>query len=518
MHCCSHMQRPDETLQRRSVFGDASEYKSCGILTVARDFIWVMIGRLVTALVALVAIRLSTSLLPPEQFGSLAILLTFQVFCGLFLINPVGQYINRQTHVWVDEGTLLPRLRNYRQWVVVAALAGALASSLWTISQPIEWSERAMIMATVSLMVAASTANATSVYLLNMLGRRALSVTWAGATVALGLLLSWALALAFGTGLAWFAGQALGLAIGAIGASRAVRRALPASRAGRWPLLEPGVLRSYIFPLAFATGLMWWLLSGHRLLVEAHWGLAALGQAVVGLALAAQLWGLVESLAMQFLYPLFYRRIAASNTPDSALAFSDLLNSLGPIYLVLAAATAVGAPSLLALLVDASYSHVAPFVLLGAVIECCRALGNVLSTAAQVDRRMGALIPPYAAGALTLTAGLLWLMQVNGSIDQAIAVLAGAGGVTLVAMAFAMRQLQAFRIDLPRWLAAIALVLLAIPLVEYQPQARQGLAAAFQSVVAIGLFATVSIAALLWRNPRIARLLNVRLNPTIEKK
>ncbi len=483
-------------------------------MAATRDFAWIAIGRLVTALVALAAIRLSTALLPPEQFGILAILLTFQVFCGLFLINPVGQYINRHTHAWMDEGTLLLRLRPYRIWVVAASLAGAATSGAWTLFQPLPRIEQLSMAVSVAIMVIAATWNATSVSLLNMLGHRALSVAWAGATVLAGLLLSWWLVSLHGIGFAWFVGQALGMAIGAIGAGWTVRRALHSQQlSGHWPLLEPRALLGYILPLAVATGFMWWLLSGYRLLLEAHWGLAALGQAVVGLTLASQLWGLVESLAMQFLFPLFYRRISTEGTPDSAIAFSDLLNTLGPIYLLLAAATVAGAPALLALLVDVSYSHVVPFVLLGAFIECCRALGNLLATAAQVDRRMKMLVPPYAVGAMVLTLGVLILAHRGGTVEQAVAVIAVAGFITLIAMTAAMSRLQTFHMDVPRWCAALALVVLAVFLVDFRAPAPLDFVSALKTIAVLGVLVSVAFAALLWKNPGARRLLAVRLSP-----
>jgi hypothetical protein len=46
-------------------------------------------GRLVVTLVALISIRVVTTFLTPQQYGELALLLTVQMFCGLFFINPV---------------------------------------------------------------------------------------------------------------------------------------------------------------------------------------------------------------------------------------------------------------------------------------------------------------------------------------------------------------------------------------------------------------------------------------------
>lgn len=484
-------------------------------MVAARDFLWIGIGRLLTALVALAAIRLSTSLLLPEQYGLLALLITFQVFCGLFLVNPVGQYINRHTHGWADDGTLLSRLTRYRAWVMVAAFAGALASGIWALTQPITVTERVLVMTLVTLMVVAATWNATSVSLMNMLGYRAQSVGWGAATAILGLFLSYVFTNFTGSGLAWFAGQAVGMAIGAFGAGIAVRRALPSAKVGRFPLLEPGVLRDYILPLAVATGFMWCLLSGYRLLVEVHWGLAALGYAVVGLALASQLWGLVESLAMQFLFPLFYRRIASPDRSDASLAFADLLNTLGPVYLLLAAATLIAAPALLALLVDTAYSCAIHFVLLGAVIECCRALCNVLGTAAQVDRRMFALVPPYASGSVAMAAGVAWVAQSGGDIEQAVAMLAVAGAVTLAVMALAMHRLHDFRLDLSRWGCALLLVVGAAILALKAPLVPEGIGPALAIVTMAGLVSTVLLVLLLWKNSATTRLLAVRLKPDL---
>lgn len=487
-------------------------------MATALDFIWIGGGRLLTALVALVAIRLSTSLLPPEQYGVLALLVTFQVFCGLFLVNPVGQYINRHTYGWANDGSLLPRLARYRAWVMVAAFGGALASGMWALTQPITVTERILAMTLVTLMVVAATWSATFVSLLNMLGYRALSVGWGAATILVALLMSYGFTKLTGSGLAWFAGQAVGMAIGAFGAGIAVRRALPLAKVARFPLLEPGVLRGYILPLAVATGFMWWLLSGYRLLIEVHWGLAALGYAAVGLMLASQLWGLLESLAMQFLFPFFYRRIASADRPDASLAFADLLNTLGPVYLVFAAATLVAAPALIALLVDAAYAGVVHFVFLGAVIEFCRALGNVLATAAQVDRRMLSLVPPYAAGAVSMAAGVVWVAQGGGDIEHAVAMLAIAGVVTLGVMALAMQRLQDFRLDLSRWCCALLLVVGAAMLALNAPLVPAGIGAALIIVALAGLVSAVLLVLLLWKNPATTRLLAVRLKPDLTQE
>lgn len=487
-------------------------------MAARRDFIWVSGGRLAAALIALVSIRLSTTLLPPEQYGLLAILVTFQTFCGLFIVNPLGQYINRHTHEWADDGTLLPRLRRYRQYVMIAGMTGGVAVGAWPILQPLLWTERLLQVIAVTAMVVAATWNATSVGMLNMLGQRAASVVWATTTAFTSLLLSWLLVRESASGLAWFFGQAAGMALGAVGAGRAVRRHL-GSRvppAGDWPLIDADGIRAYALPLAIATGFMWWLLSGYRLQVERYWGLAALGYATVGLGLVGQLWGLCESLAMQFLFPLYFKRIAGTSLVDGRLAFSDLLNTLGPQYLVLAAVTLPSASALLMVFVANAYGDAYRFVWLGALVECCRVLGNVLGNAAQVERRMIALIWPYALGALALGTGLAVAAAAGWPLEQGLVALALAGAVTLLAMFVQMRRVLGYTLDRWRWgfaallLAASALLSLSAPL---QPHSMGG---ALMVIGGAGGIAAVSLLALLWKNPATVRLLAVQLHPAMK--
>src|SRR5688572_20299839 len=79
--------------------------------------------------------RLSTQFLSPAEFGLLVLLVSFQLWSGLLLVNPVGQYINRNTHAWIDDGSLFRRLKVYRWYVVLAAAAGACAAGTWSFAQ-----------------------------------------------------------------------------------------------------------------------------------------------------------------------------------------------------------------------------------------------------------------------------------------------------------------------------------------------------------------------------------------------
>lgn len=468
-------------------------------------------GRLAAALMALVAIRAVTTFLTPEQYGELALLITVQMFCGLFLINPVGQHINLHTHAWWDDGTLAARLRSYRRYVLAVSLVGLVAvlgmGKQHTVQQVL-WTAIAMF-----TMVVAGTWNATLIPMLNMLGFRAASVLWGIITVAIGLASSILFVMWLPSATAWFAGQAIGMGGGALGAKYVLRKHAIQSKSaeGFLPLLDKRTVLTYCLPLALATGLMWLQLSGYRFVIEGYWGLAQLGFLAVGLQLAGQIWALAESLAMQFLYPLFYRRVSAhENRVEVELAFSDLLNTLIPVYFVLTGLLILIAPYLLKVLVASQFQDAIIFVMLGAGIEMCRVLGNLLSNAAHVRRKTKSLALPYAAGAM-VSLVLIYLAGVRQmEIGWAGAgVLAGAS-VMFTVMTIEMYQQVKFSLDFVRC-AAGAAVMLAMVLIGVWLPSIAGLGASIAMLMLMGALSGITILALLWKNPAALRLLNVQL-------
>lgn len=471
-------------------------------------------GRLATALMALITIRAVTTFLTPEQYGELALLIAVQMFCGLFLVNPVGQHINLHTHAWWDDGTLLARLKSYRYYVLAASLVGGAVALCMGKQHSVEqvlWTAAAMF-----AMVVAGTWNATFIPMLNMLGFRAASVFWAIITVVIGLASSILLVVWSPSATAWFAGQAIGMAVGALGAKYVLRRHAVRSKHSLigLPLLDRHTVLTYCLPLALATGLMWLQLSGYRFVIEGYWGLAQLGFLAVGLQLAGQIWALAESLATQFLYPLFYRRISAhEKQAEVELAFSDLLNTLVPVYFVLTGLLILSAPYLLKVLVASQFHDAITFVMLGAGIELCRVLGNLLSNAAHVRRKTKSLTLPYAAGAmislvLIYFAGA-WQM---GIVWAGAALIMGAVAMLMV-MWVSMRRQVRFTVDFKQWIWGAAVMLAMAALVIWMPNVS-GLGAAIAMLVLVATPASVAVMALLWKNPATLRLLNVQLRKT----
>jgi len=481
-------------------------------LALNRDLMLISGGRLASVLIALISMRVVTSLLTPQQYGELVLLMIVPMFCGLFLVNPVGMYLNLHTHSWWDDGTLWLRLRSYRGYILaVSFIGGALTLGMTKQHSSQELLCTALVM---FVMIATGTWNATFVPMLNMLGFRMSSVLWGTITLIGGLTCSiffyhWLTQ----SVTSWIAGQAVGMMVGALGARYVLQRhKFRTEFSGAHPsFLDKKTILTYCLPLALATGLMWLQLSGYRFLIEAYWGLTELAFLAIGLQVAGQVWSLVESLATQFLYPLFYRQVSEKEGgPDAEMAFSDLINSLIPVYIVLAGSIISGAPYLLRVLVAPEFQQANIFLMLGAGIEMCRVLGNLFSNAAHVNRKTKSLTVPYAIGA-TISLGFIYIVgEKRMDISWAgISLLIG-GAMMLLSMALEMHRQIRFSLDVSRCIASFSIILIMLLIHPFLPMGSD----LFESIVTllcIGLFASIAMMMLLWKNPAVHRLLNVKL-------
>ena len=481
---------------------------------IRRDLLLVALGRVASILVALISMRVVTHYLSPSQYGQLSILYTIQMFCGLLLINPVGQYINIKTHEWWEHKTLIERLSSYWMYILFVTLFGVcifcyvgyFIGSFDSISAG---------MLAIAAAIFFGTWSATLIPMLNMLGFREPSIILGVLTSALGLMLSALLTNFFPGESAWLLGQALGFALGGLLGWRLLIKysgyGISILKEKKLKIINKTIFFNYCLPLAIATGFMWLQLSGYRFLIEKYWGIANLGFLVLGFQIASQVWGLVESLATQYLYPLFFKKVGAgSDQQVIQQAYSDLINTLIPVYLVVNGAMLMASGALLKILVSSTYSGAINFVILGTFIEMFRTIGNVLSNAAHVKGRTIALAIPYIVGSLcTILAIYIAAFLTLDLIWAAISVLIGIG-ITLALMCISMRRQIPFSIDYMRWVGAFFVMLLMGYLAEYMPTATSFSGAVEDLLITTSCSAAVFLFLLL-NNPASTRLMSTKL-------
>lgn len=474
-----------------------------------REFILISFGRAITAIVGLVAIRVMTTFLPVEQYGQLALLTAIQAFCGLFLVSPIGQYINLNTHAWYDEGSLFSKLQDYRVYLLFVSIIAGMTVFL-LMRNSVEQIQLTILV--LFFLVLAVNWNNTLIPLLNMLNCRSESVVWSIMTVISGLIVSVALVLWQPTAESWLAGQVIGMSIGLLGARYVLHKHLfKESKNVKARLIDKKNILSYCVPLAVATGFMWLSQSGYRFVIEYFWGLAQLGFFVVGFQVAAAMWSIVEAVAMQFLYPYFFRRVTNdSDTTSLELAYSDLINCLMPVYIVLTGALIMCAPFVLKLLVADKYQSALEFLMLGAFVELCRVLASVMGNAAHVKRKTQMLTPAYAMSAFIVIGGAVWVGLLGYALIWVGYAMVAGGVVMLLVMGLSMYSQIKFILDLKRWGLALILFVLMISISQWIPAYPRF----WESVIGLAMMVLPvigMITLLLYRSPALQRLIKVTL-------
>jgi len=492
------------------------------IAVFKREFLVVVVGRLATALIAIASLRIMTTILDPGAYGLWVLLMAFQAFCGLALINPVDQHVFRRTHEWWDNGCLLGHLGAYEKYLRVVSVFVTLAVIIWwnyTQDDGVTYLKYGLLAGlAVGLLVYTGTWSIVLPFTLNMLGFRTQSVLWTvlGALIALGT--SAYLVNHAPHAVWWIFGQVVGASIGAFGAWRSLRKNSIESRV-KWAVLpfsdflSTSTMKNFCLPLAAATGFMWLQSTGYRFWAGEVWGVSGLGIMVVGLGVSTQLTAIVEGLAMQFLYPYFARRVAQANSPQqTAMAASDLLNVLAPLYAIWAGFNVLCAVTLLELLTDSRYHLSAPFVLFGASIEFMRCITNLFSNTARATHQTRGLILPYWLGALVVWSGLLLAHFKEASLIDFGFILIFAGFATCASMIFKMQRIMRLSVNIPRMGLALATIVVCFIVAIGFPVRVSGLLHNFLLLVVVGTGAVCIIMLSLWNNPALLRLLAANLN------
>jgi O-antigen/teichoic acid export membrane protein len=421
---------------------------------MGRDALVLIAGRFAQALLTVAALRLLTSLLSPAQVGGVYLMLSFAAFFGLFLISPVGNYINRKLHGWQQRGQLLARFRFFNFYVAGVTLLAPLA----VMAGKVLLGTGAEIplfhfMAAVSFYVYAVTWNQTALPALNMLGRRGAFVSFSVLSAAFGLLFSVGLVYLFGrSAQCWLYGQAAGLLLVYVVAMAALKRV-----AGQEAAAEPASglmtaenlagIRAFAVPLSVSALFMWLQTQSYRVIVERFAGPEFLGYLVVGLGIAASLAGVTESLAQQLYFPEFYRGLHGTSGEGRKAALSRLANRTVPAYIVLTAFACALSQHITRLLAAPNFQHAWKFVLIGAFIELFRMTTNILAAAAHAEMKTSALVKPYLWGG-GITAAAVLAACLSGAPAPVIPlVMAGCGLVSVLVMRYYMIRTSTFSLS-----------------------------------------------------------------------
>lgn len=370
----------------------------------------IIFGRISQALLALLSLRIMTSLLSPEEVGRWSLLIALTSFFAFGLINPLGMFINRRLHVWVEEG----RVTRYLSYYFVYLLAGSLlaAGMLYTGSLVYSFVPGMSLFWIIGLVMCSiifGTLNQTFIPSLNLLGHRGWFVLLMLTTVGSSLLASVGIAFFLRAGAElWQVGQLIGQAgLAIIGAGLFFKVVIkqkkrePTGQELSLNYKKIRVLFLFAWPLAIAVLLTWAQSQSYRFVVQNSIGLESLGLFVIGYGLSASLFGVSESVLSTYFQPRFYKHISRGNKHDQALAWANYATVMLPAMLIIVAVVTSVSEELAQILLDKKFSSAAQFVVWGALVEASRVIVGTYALLAHAGMDTKKLVLPNILSAIS---------------------------------------------------------------------------------------------------------------------
>ncbi|MDP3372039.1 MAG: hypothetical protein Q8S21_04025 [Candidatus Paracaedibacteraceae bacterium] len=368
--------------------------------------ITIIIGRAAQFLLALVMLRVATTLLSPEEMGRVSLILTTIAFFAMFLVNPVGMFINRRLHAWQASGVARHYLIRYVNYLLLVALIAAISLPLFNMSGLVNFGiSISWLIMLVCGSLLFNTINQTSIPSLNMLGDSKnfviLSVATLAASFACGVILVrnvqpsaqyWLLGLLMGQTL-----------LAVIGTKVLFSKLQKRATFQESPVIvrrHLQVLFNFAWPVALAAGLGWVQGQGYRYLMESQLGLAQLGLFVAGYGISAGMIAGFESVLTTYFQPRLYRDANINHPAEQAQAWHRYAAAVIPSLILTVALIIMLAPELTRLFLGEQFQSAASFVVWGALAEAARVLTGIYSLIAHVYMRTRWLILPTSVGAV----------------------------------------------------------------------------------------------------------------------
>ncbi|WP_404273523.1 hypothetical protein [Yersinia similis] len=384
--------------------------------------------------------------MPKSELGLVYYIITIQTFYSLFLINPVGQYFNRNTIAWYENGRLMNHLK--MQLLYVATIAIGAFFTLFIIDY-LNYANFSFVdILLISFLILSLGGNQTILPLINMIGKRIAFVNLNLLTAVMSLIFSISIVFVFSKNAEFWV---LGVIVSNILVSFISfiylhvifkkEKSDPETILCEYNLPDILNIVRFSVPISIATLFMWYLNVGYRIQIENNYGLVYLAIIGIGLSISNQVFSIVESILTQYMIPGLYKEIEGANKVKVERVFNHYLNTIIPIYLFLAILLSFSIKNTLPLLVNESFSSGYAIIVFGAWIEFSRVVTNALALASQIERRTRTFIPAYLLGGAFLFVSFEYFPSEEYLVCFKLLL---SNIVVTIAMAFMMRKLIRF--------------------------------------------------------------------------
>jgi O-antigen/teichoic acid export membrane protein len=362
-------------------------------------------------LIALVAIRVLTTFLSPEEIGNYYIILALLAFFNLVLLNPPGMYFGRHLLQWQRSKNLLNALFVFILWIVIVAIVSipiSMSAYYWLGYATKFDLDLFLIYIFVAILI--STIHRSVMYGANTLGYRKEFVIYLISTLLIGLICSVSIVYFYHNfALGWLMGVVLSeaLMLYLIFKFFIQKNRLNIKKI-KITLNKDKIKKILVFslPIGLTTFLMWGQNTAYRFLVDYQYSAEVLGYIGVGLGISTSIFASIEGISMQYFNPIFLKNILDASKKQRAEAWNNIAKQIVPIYILAVFFTIAMSEVLISILADKKFHDAYIYIMLGVGIEFFRVMTNLLSTVSQSEYRTTDTIKPYLVGFI-ISLGLL---------------------------------------------------------------------------------------------------------------
>lgn len=387
-----------------------------------RDIIIVLVVRAFHAIVSLLTLKVMTMQLDPVDVGKISMLMVIYISFTVLAISPVGLYINRKFFIWYDNGLLKPSLAIAGLYLVAVVLLSVML--LFIITFYLDFNAGFALPWLVVLVAGIlffKTIQETILPAFNGIGMRFQWGIFTAIMLAVSLGSSWGLMWVHHSAEFWILGQIMGFALGGGLGLWYMVKVCPVKQdvdtSNFWTHKAVKEIFYFSFPTMIVLVLNWGQFQSYRILLGTSVSLEFLGLFIAAYTVSMGIINSFETTALYYYQPLFYKNISqygevtSENWGMISNAWEDYARTLIPMFFITGAFISGLAQPFLDLLTSQKYWGGTSYVIIGAIVETCRAIGSVYALGAHATMRIWQIVLPQIAGTLIVVLGLPVLLK-----------------------------------------------------------------------------------------------------------
>lgn len=366
----------------------------------------IILGRIIQIAITLISLRVMTNILNEKDLGYYYILNSTCMFASLFILNPVGQYLNRYTVRWNFENKLYDKFMKLLVFYIIGSIFYSMV--MFLLSKIGFFKYDFLICGIIFLFLFSLSANQILIYTFNLIDEKIIFSVMISMTALLTLIFSFLLVdfdfLKLDRAVQWMLGMIISnssvLFIGCFFLRK--NNHLVTNDTNFSNRERVSDIIKFSLPLAFSTIFIWFLNSGYRFFIENQMGLIYLGGLGVAFGLVIQIMSVVESLVTQILQPDLYQKFDLNNNINKDKIISEYITETISIYFIVALFVTVSIKPIFLILVNPDFLKFYYLGLFAVWFEFFRASSNSLGIIAMLDKKTKILIYPYMISSLFL--------------------------------------------------------------------------------------------------------------------